>query len=1501
MASLFSVFGEFNDFHKQTDKCTRFLLNLRNLKDFFKSLYEFIVECFDDFHRWLYKEAFTQGGIDNDDLRATHERMLMTISQRNTSEIYRSMDLMKQVVEDYRFLTKKLSTFSPSGKTAQQFHLSVSKQLRDWKEVYDTCIYNIEISAKQLARPEPLCVYLYGKAGKGKTFTAPIIANCVSQMLRKEPLSEHERYSRNPIEEFWSGYHGQYCCSYEEWLQETESTDRQRQCCELIKMISTDAYMLPMAIAQEKGKSYFDSSLVVITGNESARPKVPITCALALYRRMFAIQIIENKKNTPVEYSVADLDNCYKFLVSYYNWENQVDYIKRTCSFSQLLSLLNEKHIYNQKASTLAKKLIGPVVASNDIGVLSQNTSNVETVTEFDDEVEVIRPDKPLFDESFVNGSKKIQQEVKPVWKIKPKKSPTKEDCVAPAQGYQKAMSFFTKDIEWNAKLYYKSWFQNWNAALRRFIHEHYNIDFWNITEDVAKVLNRLLLNSPQDEVQRTVFWMDLLSSREASTSYYLGGYLNLNIQSSIDLGRCIPQALLQIFFSLTDERIKKMYPTEEKDLDMCIEAQKVDDYFVLQGDVPMVLEHLRSKVVSKHKVEMDGSTTTNLHHYLPLSYEKGELDELQEKEYLTVIFNNNPLPTFNAWHLKFQAFKTLDKKQEFRISNFMMCATLIAIGFMVALLVAFFLAIGHKPPEMLEANSSHPMLKRMEKIWMKKRVPVVIPAQGGDQCFTSLAYNVLANTRLLKVNFGNNSMYCFATFIYGTVCLAASHCIPSNVTSIEVSVNMAAGQVETRKFLPSEIQIERLAEDDLCWLAFPGSRMPSFRDLRAHLLDANLESYDGATRVSFTDDGEHVMFMASSSASIIAGKSYYQEVDGVITYITPTQLVECVGCEGIDGDCGQVYLMKHSPSPQKIAGFHVAGLKDKSYFVPITKANLPKKLVTFDPVTTFEHPKAQSSFEPHSKCSIIESQESAGIHMAVECHISKPHFQNCKTDLKPSIMQTGIEVNLNGVAKQIATPWPIKQRPAILTRDQASFAKQYKKLAGKKNEKLPDLVNDPEVWQGLFPKDPRIRKLTVKEVIDGIPGFIPSLDNDTCSGWPYCEIGTPRKQLFRRSCDDGGYWVRPDVLADIQDFELKAMEGIAKTPVFVGFQKDELRPLLEQQGIDPSKWLPKDPRPIQAAPLWFLIICKMYFGAWTAVVSQQRGPVAIGLNPYSTQWYAEYREFYDFAKGKVDSQDVSGFDLNYPGDFYIPVVRNYVAAYFGDKLPLGIKRIYYMVGHCHFNYRLLVGAIVYIATHMCTGGFMTAHWNTILTLVMHRVVALYLMLQKGFRLPLAENMKLLGLGDDNYRTVRDTQCNGHELLEVLSPINVSNTIKLLFGHTCTSSSKGKIGAWQSMDDADFLKRFLRRQDGVVVCPLRLEDMQQHLLWYNSRSDLCEKEQFTQNCHNTLREAYFHGRSTFNEMKATINPFLLYLGENNVFFPTYDDLHAMYIQSLQKC
>jgi len=137
--------------------------------------------------------------------------------------------------------------------------------------------------------------------------------------------------------------------------------------------------------------------------------------------------------------------------------------------------------------------------------------------------------------------------------------------------------------------------------------------------------------------------------------------------------------------------------------------------------------------------------------------------------------------------------------------------------------------------------------------------------------------------------------------------------------------------------------------------------------------------------------------------------------------------------------------------------------------------------------------------------------------------------------------------------------------------------------------------------------------------------------------------------------------------------------------------------------------------------------------------------------------------------------------------------------------------------------------------------------------------------------------------------------------LEVLSPINVSNTIKLLFGHTCTSSSKGKIGAWQSMDDADFLKRFLRRQDGVVVCPLRLEDMQQHLLWYNSRSDLCEKEQFTQNCHNTLREAYFHGRVTFNEMKATINPFLLYLGENNVFFPTYDDLHAMYIQSLQKC
>nr|WGG31318.1 polyprotein [Grapevine fabavirus] len=120
------------------------------------------------------------------------------------------------------------------------------------------------LAGNNIPRKKPFWIHLTGKAGVGKS--------TVMQRLVTEILEEHlqdpvaDRYSRNAIDCYWSGYRRQFMVTYDD-LGAIECEPNEEQ--ELIKLVSTDPVSLNMASLAEKGMK-FDSRMIISSGNFAA-------------------------------------------------------------------------------------------------------------------------------------------------------------------------------------------------------------------------------------------------------------------------------------------------------------------------------------------------------------------------------------------------------------------------------------------------------------------------------------------------------------------------------------------------------------------------------------------------------------------------------------------------------------------------------------------------------------------------------------------------------------------------------------------------------------------------------------------------------------------------------------------------------------------------------------------------------------------------------------------------------------------------------------------------------------------------------------------------------------------------------------------------------------------------------------------------------------------------------------------------------------------------------
>jgi len=160
--------------------------------------------------------------------------------------------------------------------------------------------------------------------------------------------------------------------------------------------------------------------------------------------------------------------------------------------------------------------------------------------------------------------------------------------------------------------------------------------------------------------------------------------------------------------------------------------------------------------------------------------------------------------------------------------------------------------------------------------------------------------------------------------------------------------------------------------------------------------------------------------------------------------------------------------------------------------------------------------------------------------------------------------------------------------------------------------------------------------------------------------------------------------------------------------------------------------------------------------------------------------------------------------------------------------------------------------------------------------------------------------MFLITNGDDNYKALSRMIIAGMDTTIVFHPKITALVMKEMFGYEVTTADKGEIQGWQTAEEADFLKRKFVSSEGIIMCPSKLSDIQQKILWINSNSALPLTTQFVFNVHNALREFFFHGRKIFDQHKKILNPFLESIGPSEIFHPTYDDMLALYMGEIRK-
>lgn len=259
-----------------------------------------------------------------------------------------SSEICKQIIA----MKSKLDEYVLDAAKCKSKNLNFITKLRDsLKEKYDAAVASPAMANS--IREEPVCVYLYGQPGVGKSImTTVIIADYFKKYLKEKGVDFNSVcHSRKALNEHWDGFCNQPICLIDEFGNKIDCmVNPNLEFEELQYMINTSEYPLWFAELAKKGVVFFDSELVLLTSNKRYPEIVHLSDPSSIYRRIhiWAEVICKPEFGTPTGRD--------KHGNIYYQFNRHVAAAHKKVPVEELPALMTEQYIIKLYKVTMDKQ-----------------------------------------------------------------------------------------------------------------------------------------------------------------------------------------------------------------------------------------------------------------------------------------------------------------------------------------------------------------------------------------------------------------------------------------------------------------------------------------------------------------------------------------------------------------------------------------------------------------------------------------------------------------------------------------------------------------------------------------------------------------------------------------------------------------------------------------------------------------------------------------------------------------------------------------------------------------------------------------------------------------------------------------------------------------------------------------------------------------------------------------------------------------------------------------
>lgn len=250
---------------KEVNDFAKFTISLKNIAEFFRTIYDFFRACIDKVATWYTGKPYFKSSQDVESFMKTVKELSdLTRDQENLTA-----DKAKTFIEKYDLCHRLLGLVKTWPNNSNERTL-LTRTLLEGADHYAKCRAQIRCNR---VRPDPVVIYLCGSSRAGKTTAKTMLFEAVYQRLYGEPMKIEQHYYRNAAQTHWDGYtNGVWAVTFDDMLQQKDQKVRALECMDLIRGANTDPLRLNMASLSDKADTFFEPRVIAITTNEKPFP-----------------------------------------------------------------------------------------------------------------------------------------------------------------------------------------------------------------------------------------------------------------------------------------------------------------------------------------------------------------------------------------------------------------------------------------------------------------------------------------------------------------------------------------------------------------------------------------------------------------------------------------------------------------------------------------------------------------------------------------------------------------------------------------------------------------------------------------------------------------------------------------------------------------------------------------------------------------------------------------------------------------------------------------------------------------------------------------------------------------------------------------------------------------------------------------------------------------------------------------------------------------------------